>query len=101
MTVVASIPRLPFARSQDQDLPGDPATDALWPTPAQELLLRSALLTGPGALEAWQRWKSQHDLVESELDHGSFRLLPLVYRNLSAQGIEEPHLARLKGIYRY
>jgi len=102
VTIVAPIPRdLPLAASQDRDLPHDPAVDALWPTAAQELLLRSALLTGPQALEAWQRWKSQHDLVESDLDRGSFRLLPLVYKNLSAQGIEEPHLPRLKGIYRY
>jgi putative nucleotidyltransferase-like protein len=73
----------------------------LWPTPAQELLLRAAVVPGAGALAAWDAWKLDHDLVESELDHGSFRLMALVYRNLLAQGAEEPLMPRLKGIYRY
>jgi len=81
--------------------PADPGNAALWPTPSQELLLRAAVMRGPAALEAWRRWKSRHDLVESELDHGSYRLLPLVYKNVSALGAGEPHLLRLKGIYRY
>src|SRR5262249_19250137 len=63
----------------------DPGADALWPTSSQVLLLRAALGRGPDALEAWNEWKSRHDLIETELDHGSFRLLPLVYKNLVAQ----------------
>jgi putative nucleotidyltransferase-like protein len=74
---------------------------ALWPTPGQELLLRAALTPGPKALEAWEAWKADHDLIESQLDHGSFRLLPLVYKNLVAMGADEPLMPRLKGIYRY
>jgi len=74
---------------------------ALWPTPGQELLLRAALVRGPAALDAWNEWKSGHDLIESSLDHGSFRLLPLVYKNLLALGADEPLMPRLKGIYRY
>jgi len=77
------------------------AVAALWPTPGQELLLRAAVIPGPGAIEAWDRWKVDHDLVETELDHGSFRLLALVYKNLLAQGADEPLMPRLKGIYRY
>jgi hypothetical protein len=73
----------------------------LWPTLAQELLLRAAVIPGPAALAAWDRWKVGHDLIESELDHGSFRLLALVYKNLLAQGADEPLMPRLKGIYRY
>ena len=73
----------------------------LWPTPAQELLVRAAVVPGAGALTAWDAWKRDHDLIESELDHGSFRLMALVYRNLLAQGAEEPLMPRLKGIYRY
>ena len=88
----------PGARERTTALPLDAA---LWPTPGQELLLRAALTPGPGALEAWEAWKGEHDLIESELDHGSFRLLPLVYRNLLAQGADEPLMPRLKGIYRY
>jgi len=74
---------------------------ALWPTPGQELLLRAAVIPKPEAIAAWDRWKVDHDLVESELDHGSFRLLALVYKNLLAQGADEPLMPRLKGIYRY
>ena len=84
-----------------RDPPADPAAAALWPTPDQELLLRAALLEGPAALAAWQEWKDGHDLIESHLDHGSYRLLPLVYKNLVACGADEPYLPRLKGIYRY
>ena len=79
----------------------DAGPAALWPTPSQELLLRAALLEGPGAWRAWSEWKATHDLVETDLDRGSFRLLPLVYKNLVAHGAEEPLLPRLKGIYRY
>jgi putative nucleotidyltransferase-like protein len=74
---------------------------ALWPTPGQELLLRAALLRGPEALDAWNEWKARHDLIETNLDHGSFRLLPLVYKNLRALSADEPLMPRLKGIYRY
>jgi len=76
-------------------------TAALWPTPDQELLLRAALSRGAATPEAWTAWKSGHDLVETKLDHGSFRLLPLVYRNLVAHRAADEHLPRLKGIYRY
>jgi hypothetical protein len=75
--------------------------DALWPAPGQELLLRAALGHGRQAIAAWDEWKKSHDLVESLLDHGSFRLLPLVYRNLLASGADDPLMPRLKGIYRY
>ena len=79
----------------------DPALEALWPTPMQLLLLKAAVLPGRRGVEAWQEWRSRNDLVEAEIDHGSFRLLPLVYRNLASQNVREPHLPRLKGIYRY
>jgi hypothetical protein len=74
---------------------------ALWPTRDQVLLLRASLSRGPEALEAWNEWKSRHDLVETHLDRGSFRLLPLLYRNLAARGSDDLALPRLKGIYRY
>ena len=74
---------------------------SLWPTPDQELLLHAAMGRGEKAIAAWNAWTSEHDLIESHLDHGSFRLLPLVYRNLVAQRVDEPELPRLKGIYRY
>ena len=59
---------------------------AFWPTPAQEHLLRAALLRGPAALAAWEAWSAQTDL--DSLDAASFRLLPLLYVNLQAEGAE-------------
>jgi hypothetical protein len=83
---------------------GDPLArtpSALWPNTGQELLLRAATMPGPEAVAAWDAWKADHDLIETDLDHGSFRLLALVYKNLNARGIDEPLMPRLKGIYRY
>ena len=74
---------------------------ALWPTAEQALLLRAALPGRSDSREAWAEWRSRHDLVETHLDRGSFRLLPLLYRNLVALGHDDPDLPRLKGIYRY
>jgi hypothetical protein len=74
--------------------------DSLWPTPEQALLLRVCLLDSPDeARAAWKQWKARVDL--DDLDHGSFRLIPLLYRRVLALEIEEPDLGRLKGIYRY
>lgn len=79
----------------------EPGTEAAWPSASQELLLRAAVMRGPAAIAAWAQWKSRHDLVESQLDAGSFRLLPLVYKNLVEHGSDDPDLPRLKGMYRY
>jgi hypothetical protein len=69
-----------------------------WPTKEQELLLRASLLPGREAVDAWQGWGSSADI--DLLDQGSFRLLPLLYRNLSRHEVKEPLLGRLKGVYR-
>ena len=68
-----------------------------WPTREQELLLRAALLRGPDAIEAWQKWKSLVDI--GRLDPGSQRLLPLLARNLSAHGIKGSPANVAKGMY--
>jgi hypothetical protein len=70
-----------------------------WPTKDQSLLLKAALLEGPGAREAWTLWKRANDI--QDLDAGSFFLLPQVFRNLSLQGVTDPALAPLRGVYRY
>jgi hypothetical protein len=71
-----------------------------WPTEAQRLLLRASLLDGDAGREAWGAWRAAHDL--EALDPGSFRLLGLLYRNLGRLGVtDDPHLPRLKGVYRY
>ncbi|HEY2989791.1 MAG TPA: nucleotidyltransferase family protein [Candidatus Binatia bacterium] len=69
-----------------------------WPTREQELLLRAALLRGPDAVQAWNEWKSAVDI--DRLDAGSYRLLPLLYKNLQQQGVQKPVLDKYKEVYR-
>ncbi len=71
----------------------------MFPTTTQELLLQSAILPDQVALSAWREWKGQTDL-EKDIDIGSYRLLPLVYKNLQTLGVEDPWMGKLKGIYR-
>src|SRR5574341_997684 len=75
----------------------DKALDC-WPDRRQRLLLRAALLADGDALDAWQAWKSEADF--DQLDYGTARILPLLYRNLTFLQIHDPFLRRLKGIYR-
>jgi hypothetical protein len=70
---------------------------AYLPRGAQELLLKAALLPGAACAEAFAKWMVSADI--DHLDEGSFRLLPQLYRNLRAQGIQHPFLSRLKGIH--
>jgi len=71
----------------------------MFATREQKLLLQAALLQGESALKAWQNWKA-HVNLEQELDMGSYRLLPLVYHNLRALGVDDPSMSKLRGIYR-
>jgi hypothetical protein len=70
-----------------------------WPNQYQEYLLKASLLKGKEAIEAWYEWKSNVDV--DQLDMGSRRLLPLLYRNLHTQGVEDPLVAKFKDVYRY
>jgi hypothetical protein len=63
-----------------------------------QLLLEVALSDRPAALRAWHELRPELDL--QTLDGGAYPLLPFVYKNLEAAGIDDPDLARLKGIYR-
>jgi len=69
-----------------------------WPTWQQELLLRAALLQGGGSIEAWERWKPTVDI--EHLDIGLHRLLPQLYLNLHAQGVDDLLMGKFKRIYR-
>lgn len=69
-----------------------------WLTSEHELLLRAALQQGKDATDAWDQWKTTVDI--EDLDPESYRLLPLLYRNLSVHGIEDSEMVRLKGVYR-
>jgi len=69
-----------------------------WPNACQERLLQASLWEGEKARSAWEAWVDQLDF--DNIDPGSYRLVPLLYKNVSALGIEHPLLPRLKGIYR-
>lgn len=64
------------------------------------LLAQAALLEGDSAIVAWQRWSERGYSIE-RLDYGSYRLLALVFRNLTAAGVEDKRLATLKGVFRH
>jgi hypothetical protein len=70
-----------------------------YPTPQQQLLLQAALWQGEPAIEAWKKWQINTKL--ETLDPGSYRMLPLLYHNLSVHGIEHPTLSKMKGVYRH
>ncbi|MCZ6776645.1 MAG: nucleotidyltransferase family protein [Ignavibacteria bacterium] len=69
-----------------------------WPTREQGLLLQATVWQGQKAIEAWEKWECSVDI--DKLDPGSHRLLPQLYRNLRAQGVEHPLMGTFKGIYR-
>jgi hypothetical protein len=71
----------------------------VWPTPAQQHLLRAALDRTPRALFEFASWRALVD-AESMLGRAALRLLPLAYENLRAHGSTDPLLARMKGVYR-
>jgi Uncharacterised nucleotidyltransferase len=69
-----------------------------FPSRDGELLLRAALLEGEQSSVAWAGWRAAH--IDEQFDLASFRLLPLVYKNLVEAGSDDPYLHRLKGMYR-
>jgi hypothetical protein len=70
---------------------------SFWPTSTQEALLRLVL----GEQDrVGSRWRSLQPLDIDTLELGSFCILPLVYRRLSAVGVADPRMPRLAGTYR-
>jgi putative nucleotidyltransferase-like protein len=68
------------------------------PSPGQELILKAALDPPEQGRLAWESWRASVDF--DQIDHGSMRLLPLVYRNLGAESFDPEVARRMKGIYR-
>jgi hypothetical protein len=66
----------------------------VWPTEAQQLLLRAALLDGPAAMEAWEQWRKTVRL--DSLDAASWKLIPLLYGNLTRLGVTDPLLPQMR-----
>jgi hypothetical protein len=69
-----------------------------WPSERQEILLAAALSLPEPAGDAWARWRALEDPDTTDFD--SQRLLPLVFRNLFATGLDDSDRARLKDLYR-
>jgi hypothetical protein len=68
------------------------------PSAEQALVLRAALSPAEEGRLAWESWRAAVDF--DRIDHGSMRLLPLVYRNLGAGSFDPEVAGRMKGIYR-
>lgn len=68
------------------------------PSTQQSLVLHAALDRPSRAFEAWERWRAAIEF--DDIDHGSGRLLPLVYRNLGPDRFDAEVAGRLKGMYR-
>jgi hypothetical protein len=72
---------------------------AWMPEPHQLALLRACLATKEQqAQEAWKLWRAQADV--QRLDGGGYRLLPLLWKRLSAWGVSDPDMGTFKGVYR-
>ncbi|MFO1055862.1 MAG: nucleotidyltransferase family protein [Dongiaceae bacterium] len=83
------------AQADDDPRPGD---GHCWPTPDQERLLAAALVEGPAGLAAWEEVARSLDLDGP--DFGASMVLPLLFRRLKAQGVEDSRLGIFKGIHR-
>lgn len=68
-------------------------------TPEQRLLVRSVLLEGEPAREAFQEWRAT--VVIDDVDGVSQRLLPLLARRLGDLGPDDPVRSLIRGIYRH
>lgn len=73
-------------------------TGYVWPTPEQQWMLRAAIMPDRAGRDAWDQWIAVADI--DHLDIGSFRLIPLLYRNLKRLGVEHELMGRFRGIHR-
>lgn len=76
-----------------------PHNSHVWPSPEQSLLLDAALKPAEAAARAFREWQTVVD-VREDFDWQNLRLLPLVYSNLRAHGVDDPLMPRLRGVYR-
>lgn len=76
-----------------------PLLRGLLPSERHRQLILAAVFSGDRAAEAWRKWRADIDL--DVLDLASTFLLPQLYVNLKRQGIDDPELPRLAGVYRY
>jgi Uncharacterised nucleotidyltransferase len=74
-------------------------TGDIWPDEIQELLLRAALVPGDPGAAAWAAVRPRIDV--DHLPGELHRLIPLLSKALTARGIDDPELPRLKGVYQF
>jgi len=67
-------------------------------TQTQKWLLQATLSERETALQAWEQWRTQVDI--EALDLAAYRMLSVLYLALTKHGVDDPHIARLKGVYR-
>ncbi len=68
------------------------------PTAEQQLLITIILSDQAEAVRAWNTWKASVNF--NMIDHGSRRLIPLVYKKLRKFGVEDELTGKCRGIYR-
>ena len=71
----------------------------LWPSAEQHLLLDAALRDAAPSVAAFRAWRTGVNL-DANFGYETMRLLPLVYENMQRQGLRDPIMGRLKGVYR-
>lgn len=69
------------------------------PNATQLAAIQCALLPPEKALEAWAHLRDRSDSLD-KTDIATFRMLPMVYRNLRSAGLDEAEMTLLKGVYR-
>ena len=101
MTVIETRSLDPSTHMPAPAMPWGEASDRrdVWPSAAQELLLRAALTPDERALAAWREIRSQIDIAT--LDGTTQALLPVLRRNLLALGVEDELINLFKGVHRY
>ena len=75
-----------FLDAEDDGIRRRGQSPTCWPTEEQELLLRGALLPVGEAADPFVQWRNLTN--PDDIDEGSRRLYPLVYRNLRRAGVE-------------
>ncbi len=70
-----------------------------WPTPVHGLLLKAALGDTEDALEAWITWRRRAISLD-HIDVSTYRLLPIIWRNLSGKLSSDEDAKRLRGVYK-
>lgn len=80
-------------------LPAQTASPPAPPTQLQACLLRAVTTPGPIAIDAWHDWRSA--VTVDQLDTDSQWLLPLLFHQLHAAGVDPSLLQRYSNVYRH